>query len=42
MRDSAALPQSALADRWSRRSVISGLTALGVAQVSSRSRHRLD
>lgn len=37
MRDSAAPAQSDLADRWSRRSVISGLTALGIAQVSSRS-----
>jgi len=38
MRNSAAPPQSHLAGRWSRRSVISGLTALGIAQVSSRSR----
>jgi peptidyl-prolyl cis-trans isomerase A (cyclophilin A) len=38
MRDSAAPRPSDLADRWSRRSVISGLTALGVARVSSRSR----
>lgn len=38
MRDSAAAPKSHLADRWSRRSVISGLTALGIAQVSRRSR----
>lgn len=37
MRDSAGPPQSDLADRWSRRSVISGLTALGITQVSSRS-----
>jgi peptidyl-prolyl cis-trans isomerase A (cyclophilin A) len=38
MRDSAAAPQSDRADRWSRRSVMSGLTALGIAQFSSRSR----
>src|SRR5450755_1190023 len=37
MSDSAPPPQSDFADRWSRRSVISGLTALGIAQVSSRS-----
>jgi peptidyl-prolyl cis-trans isomerase A (cyclophilin A) len=38
MRDSAAAPQSDPADRWSRRRVIAGLTALGIAQVPSRSR----
>jgi hypothetical protein len=37
MRDSATPPQSDLADRWSRRSVIFGLAALGIAQVSNRS-----
>jgi peptidyl-prolyl cis-trans isomerase A (cyclophilin A) len=36
--DSAAPPPSDPADHWSRRGVISGLTALGIVQVSSRSR----
>jgi peptidyl-prolyl cis-trans isomerase A (cyclophilin A) len=38
MTDSVTPPQSDIAARWSRRSVICGLTALGIAQVSSRSR----
>jgi peptidyl-prolyl cis-trans isomerase A (cyclophilin A) len=38
MSESASPAQSDLADRWSRRRVIAGLTALGIAQVSSRSR----
>jgi peptidyl-prolyl cis-trans isomerase A (cyclophilin A) len=37
MTASAAASQSDVRDRWSRRSVISGLAALGIAQVSGRS-----
>jgi peptidyl-prolyl cis-trans isomerase A (cyclophilin A) len=38
MKDRAAASHSDRAGRWSRRSVISGLAALGIAQVSRRSR----
>lgn len=37
MRESDAVSQSDRADRWSRRSLMSGLTALGIALVSGRS-----
>jgi peptidyl-prolyl cis-trans isomerase A (cyclophilin A) len=37
MTDCAARPQSDRADRWSRRRVMSGLTAFGIALVSGRS-----
>jgi len=36
MRDSVAAPQSDRADRWSRRRVISGLAAFGIAPLSGR------
>jgi peptidyl-prolyl cis-trans isomerase A (cyclophilin A) len=37
MTGSAVPPQSGRVDRWTRRSVISGLAALGIAQVPGRS-----
>ena len=37
MRESSAPPRSDLTDRWSRRSVMSGLAALGIAVASGRS-----